>query len=180
MQVQAGSGVQSMGVQTPLLQQDQLSEGVIITGVAMSHVWEVKGIDREERVIIQKLPAPPVVQEHHRHRWETVGRGERCECGMRRQGVRDFLPVTSGKARVYVITPPTGVVVEVPLPLSVYMAMVGGQVKVVTVADLPAPAGQAVVKGWSEAVPLYPQLHRVWSVPEELMGFLGDNLSSAV
>jgi hypothetical protein len=148
--------------------------GVIITGMAMSHLWEVKEIDREERIIIQKLPAAIPV-EHHRHHWTTVGRGEGCECGMRREGVKEFLPVTSGKDRVYIISAQSGVIIHQPQVMSIYMGMVGGVCKTYTMK--PTATATDAPMGWSEALPLYPVLHKVWEVPEELMQYVGGRLS---
>ena len=177
MQVQSGSGIQSVGVQTPLLHQEQLMAGVIITGMAMSHLWEVKEIDREGRVIIQKLPtATPI--EHHRHHWTAVGRGEGCECGMRREGMREFLPVTAGKARVYLISAKEGSIIQQPQVMSVYMGMVGGVAKTYTMKPLPAVVGEIrAIMGWSEPLPFYPMLHKVWEVPEELRQYVRGGVS---
>ena len=93
--------------------------------------------------------------------------------------MREFLPVTSGKARVYVISPQSGSIIHQPQVMSVYMAMVGGVAKTYTMKPISAVAGDvgAASYGWSEALPLYPMLHKVWDVPEELRGYLGGRLS---
>ena len=153
------------GVQTPLLTADQLRVGVLLTGIAMSHIWEVLEVERTHLSLI-RLPKKPLCQTHT---LVSIGRGQHCiTCGMRRQEIKDFLPLKPEKGRVYLITPRAPM--ERPEPYTVYGGITGaGAIKLYQLSAgginlTPEPETYQ----WSEALPLFPILHKLWSIPARL------------
>ena len=147
------SPIQLAGTQEPLLHKRQLAPGVLLTGRMATYVWKVVDID-EGMVICAKMPASLVACVH---RYTQVPGGEACTCGMRRQPMKDFLPVVKGKARFHVISLSDGLL-QMPNEYAVYVCVIPGGMKTVTVHD-----GK-----WSEPVPLVPVLHNVWELPDVL------------
>lgn len=154
------------GEQTPLLAQDQLHEGALVTGVAASHVWEImrrdtthiemrKAPTTQRYACIPELPGRMLSP----HRFSVVGRGQVCTvCQMRRQEIKDLLPIKTGKARVCVITPRSSSMLLVPQPSTVYGALLGTELKLYHLNN-----GM-----WNEPLPIYPELLKIWEIPEAL------------
>jgi hypothetical protein len=155
--------VPSGGIQAPLLRADQLQPGVILTGQAAVHVWQVVELVGPSSVKMRKVP-DPVVGLPHTHAWQPQGRGQACVCGLRVQPVATFLPTSAtAKPRAFVVTPPPeGIGQAVTGAIYAYLKP-DGQVGTVTLGA----NGQ-----WSAILPLLPQLHRLWALPEALQAMM--------
>lgn len=153
--------VQMAGTQQPLLREDQLVPGVIITGVAMSFAWELYRIDGEQ-LELMKLPSVSARCADNGHTYSPYGRGQVCaRCNMRRQAISEFMPRTADKPRAHVITVPEPL--QTIQPYTLYGYMVGSGLKVVSLQGTQ----------WSEALPIVPQLHVLWTLPERLRELVG-------
>lgn len=150
--------IELAGTQVPLLREDQLQPGVLLTGVAMSHVWEVLRLERTQ-VYIRKLPATTVPCAPDAHTFETYGRGQVCStCQTRKQAISEFMPKREDKARVHVLQSRTPLMA--PLPYTIYgYLLADGTVKTVSVNT---------DSNWSELLPVIPTLSIVWTIPESL------------
>ena len=148
----------SAGTQTPLLKAEQLEPGLLITGIAMSHIWEILMVD-PTHVFIRKVEGPESCVDDM-HNMGVYGRGQVCSrCQARRQETKEFLPLKPDKARVHIIQP-MDKGAQKPEPFTVY----GGMKKSGEVALYYLhPNGQ-----WNTALPPFPALVRVWSIPESL------------
>jgi hypothetical protein len=158
--------VKLAGTQTPLLEAEQLRVGAYLVGIMLSNVWEVKEINSSAIVIMQKMPAKVCTLPEHK--LVKVGQsGEECPCGLRRQPLRDLLPSKPGKARIHVVH--TQHRVEPVEHSAIYTALKAGQLQYITVS-----------KGniWSQPLPLFPELHRVWSLPAPLEAMLSSSAAS--
>ncbi len=151
------TGIVSGATQVPLLERGQIRAGVWLTGIAAAHVWEVVEVTSQE-LTLMKLPAP-AIQDHSTHTFAAQGGGQVCGCGVRRQPIKDFLPVKAGKARVYVLEAADRPLVQ-PKVGEFYAGMANG-------APLIVESLVAAAK-WSQAVPIVPELHKVWELPPEL------------
>ena len=159
----AQNTVMVAGVQTPLLTADQLEQGTIITGIAMSHLWEVLQM-QAGLVFIRKVEGPEPCDTHM---MVAYGRGHVCSrCQVRTQGIADFLPIKPGKARVHVIQPiSTGC--RKPELFTVYGGvMKSGEVKLFHLAPS---------RVWNEALPPFPALVPVWTIPDRLRALVQDD-----
>lgn len=157
MQTSRDTGITLAGTQVPLLREDQIIPGVLMTGVAMTYVWEVHSIERGH-VLIKRLPTTTTPCHADAHMFAPYQRGQVCSsCGIRKQSILEFLPKREGKARVHLITPRSTVLR--PQPYTVYGFL------------LPNGTAQTVhVTGdnWSQLMPIIPELGVVWSIPESL------------
>lgn len=145
------------GTQVPLLREDQLQPGVLVTGVAMSHVWEVMGITGSS-ILIRKLPATTVPCAIAAHTFAPFGRGHVCSaCEVRKQPIVDFLPKREDKARAHILTPRNTLLA--PQPYTVYgFRKPNGEVQTVHVTGTT----------WDQALPVLPSLAVIWTIPESL------------
>ncbi len=145
------------GTQVPLLREEQIQPGVLLTGVAMSHVWEVVRVERTH-VFIQKMPVTAVPCAPDAHVFVAFGRGQVCSaCQMRKQAMSEFLPKREDKARVHVITPSNTVMT--PQPYTVYgHLLANGTVQAVHLSN----------GAWDRALPVIPTLSIIWTIPESL------------
>ena len=164
----AQNTVMVAGVQTPLLTAEQLEQGTIITGIAMSHLWEVLWIGHQDSaekwLFIRKVEGPEPCDNHA---MVAYGRGHVCSrCQVRKQDVKDFLPIKPGKARVHVIQPiSTGC--RKPELYTVYGGvMKSGEVKLFHLAPS---------RIWNEALPPFPALVPVWTIPDRLRALVQDD-----
>ena len=150
------SPIQLAGTQEPLLHGRQLIPGVLLAGRMAAHIWKVLEVD-ESIVTCIKMPTSIAWCGHHYA--PATGGGEVCTiCGTRRQPIKDFLPLTRGKARFHMIS-----LLDAPLNTpkehTIYAYLLPtGEMKTVTVKD-----GK-----WSGPVPLVPVLHKVWELPDAL------------
>ena len=145
------------GTQVPLLREDQIQPGVLLTGVAMTHVWEVVQVE-SRHALIQKLPATTVLCAPDAHTFAAYGRGHVCSaCQLRKQALIEFLPKREEKARVHVLTPSSALLQPQPYTLYAYL-LADGTVKTTSVTN-----GQ-----WDQALPVLPRLSIVWTIPESL------------
>lgn len=145
------------GTQVPLLREDQIQPGVLLTGVAMSHVWEVTHVEGRY-AFIRKLPATTVLCAPDAHVWAVYGRGHVCSgCQLRKQALIEFLPKREEKARVHVLTPRSTLLQPQPYTLYAYL-LADGTAKTTSVTN-----GQ-----WDTALPVLPTLSIVWAIPESL------------
>ena len=147
----------SVGQQAPLLNAEQLHVGALLTGIGMSHLWEIVEI-AGSNLHIAKLPRVAPLCEGS-HTLSPLGRGSVCSrCPIRVQAMTEFLPLKPDKARVHVIVPSAPV--ETPVPYTVYGGLSGvNDVKLYHVM----PNGQ-----WNEPLPPYARLHKIWSIPAGL------------
>ena len=145
------------GTQVPLLREEQIQPGVLLTGVAMTHVWEVIHVD-ERHAHIRKLPATALLCAPEAHVWTAYGRGHVCStCQLRKQLLLEFLPKRETKARVHVLTPSSTLLP--PQPYTVYGYLLpDGTAKTVSVTN----------GNWDHVVPVLPRLSIVWTIPESL------------
>lgn len=164
------STITSAGVQQPLLSRSQLIPGSFLTGIAMSHVWQIMNIV-DDILVIQKMPHDPTA-DHHTHTFTRQGSGEICGCGLRKQKITDFLPIKPDKARVHVITPVDGRSLIEPKPFAIYAGVIGSEVKVYT---LEADGGNSNRFQWNEALPIIPELYEIWRVPPALVAYFVEN-----
>lgn len=159
--------VQLAGAQVPLLDEAQLLPGVLLTGVAMNHVWEVLDIDRRT-LFIRKLPADRIPCRDHT--FAAYGRGQVCSiCAVRSQAISEFMPKRENKARVHVITPRTALIT--PMPYTVYGYL------------LPNGTAETLhVSGttWDKPVPIVPSLSILWTIPEDLRALVPGAFNAAV
>ena len=153
METLQNSPIQLAGTQEPLLHKRQIIPGVILAGRMATYVWKVLEVD-DDIVTCVKMPTSLVACVHQ---YTLVPGGEACTCGMRRQPMKDFLPVVKGKARFHMISLSDGLL-QMPNKYAVYAYVIPGGTKTVTVHD-----GK-----WSEPVPLVPVLHKVWELPDAL------------
>lgn len=144
------------GTQVPLLREDQIQPGVLLTGLAMSHIWEVLRIERRQ-AFIRKLPSDTNVICNE-HAFAAYGRGHVCSvCQVRKQAVSEFMPKREEKARVHVITP-TGPLVQAQ-PYTIYGYLLpNGTIQTVHLNGA----------NWSMTLPIIPTLSVVWTIPESL------------
>lgn len=154
------------GTQVPLLREEQIQPGVLLTGVAMTHVWEVLSVERNQ-VFIRKLPATRIVCASDAHVFATYGRGHVCSlCELRKQGIGEFMPKREEKARVHVITPSSAVLQ--PQPYTVYGYLLpNGTVETVHLNGT----------NWDRALPVIPSLSIVWTIPESLRAMVSNTFS---
>jgi hypothetical protein len=145
------------GTQVPLLRDEQMQPGVLLTGVAMAHVWEVLHV-HGPHVFIQKLPAITVPCGLEAHVWAVYGRGQVCStCQLRKQVITEFLPKREEKARVHVLTPSHALLRPQPYTLYAYLLANG------TVQTTATTGGN-----WDRELPVLPRLSIVWTIPESL------------
>ena len=157
------SPIQLAGTQEPLLHRRQIIPGVLLAGRMAAHIWKVLEIE-EDVVICTKMPASIATCAHH---YTPVPGGETCICGARRQPIKDFLPLTRGKARFHMISL-LDKVLNVPKEHTIYVYILpSGQMKTIVVKD----DGK-----WSEPVPLVPVLHKVWELPDALRAMYDEGL----
>lgn len=157
MQTSTEATVRLAGQQIPLLREDQIVPGAIVTGVGMTHAWQI--LRRTgDRLEIVKLPNTAQIQcAPDSHVMETFGHGQVCSrCQIRRQPVADFLPRVADKPRVHVIVP-SGPLMP-GLPYTLYGYMIGDALQTVSMTG-------AV---WSTELPLIPALEVLWTLPETL------------
>ena len=154
-------GMQLAGTQVPLLREEQLTPGVLLTGVAMSHVWEVLSIERNQ-LFIRKLPATTVPCRTEAHTFATYGRGHVCSaCQVRKQDIVEFMPKREEKARVHVIVPRAPL--QAPQPYTIYGHLLpNGTVQTVSVNGT----------AWDVSLPVIPSLSIVWTIPQELRSMI--------
>lgn len=151
------------GHQQPVVSLEQMVPGVIITGVALQHAWEIVEI-RDGEVWLKRLPANPTLGEH-RHTFQAYGRGQVCSvCNMRRQRMDEFLPRVADRPRAYVIAP-QGTLLP-PQPFTLYGAI--GRDNTLKTCWLDGQETPA----WSETLPLIPRLHILWTIPIGLRDLL--------
>lgn len=152
------------GTQVPLLREDQIQPGVLLTGVAMSHIWEVLRIERTQ-VFIRKLPATTTPCVSDAHTFAAYGRGHVCSvCQTRKQAISEFMPKREEKARVHVIQPRNALIA--PQPYTIYgYRLPDGSVKTISLMT---------DNTWSEALPVVPALSVVWTIPESLRRMVRD------
>jgi len=161
--------VPSGGVQSPLLLAGQIQPGVFLTGEAAINLWQVDGLEGEDRLRMVKVPRP-VMEAGHVHMFAPVPSSRvqavECPCGMRVQPINSFLPSRGGSPpKAYVVAPPDGSEMQVPDEYAIY-------------GYLHATSGalQSVVMKpnhqWAAAMPIIPALHELWRVPEELLALV--------
>lgn len=160
METTRDTAIQLAGTQVPLLDEAQLTSGVLLAGVAGSFIWQVIRLAGRD-LLIQKLPVvtPPCTGEHT---FAPFARGHVCNrCQMRKQAVADFLPKVANKARVHVITPTSDL--HQPQPHTLYGYLLpNGQAKLVHMTS----------NLWSETLPVVPKLSIVWTVPPALRAMM--------
>ena len=143
----------------PVLEASQLRVGTYLTGIFPSSVWEVLEVQRIH-LMVQKVPHYSCTMERHAFT-PTKGGGQACLCGMRQQAIKDFLPIhTWAKARVHMITP-LGTV-RTPEANAVYAALTPGECMMYTTNGMV----------WSGPLPIIPELHEVWRLPEALVRWM--------
>jgi hypothetical protein len=156
------------GTQVPLLREEQLRPGVLLTGVAMTHVWEIVGVERNQ-LFIRKLPATKVPCAAGAHVFAVYGRGHVCSaCEVRKQAISEFMPKREDKARVHLITP--NAAVQAPQPYTVYGYL------------LPDGTVKTVHKDgdtWDHPLPVIPTLSIVWTIPESLRSLISNPVTSS-
>ena len=154
--------------QAPLLHVEQVRIGVYVTGMMAQHVWEVIGIDQENRVLLKKAsqPQPALCQGDHHFQLIERRRGLVCSrCQLRRQGILDLLPLTEDKARFHVVTPH----VEAMRPEA---GIIYGGV----LANRHVHLWMLDARGlWSEPLPIGARLHTIWSLPSALRPFTNEH-----
>lgn len=145
------------GTQVPLLREEQIQPGALLTGVAMAHVWEVLDVDGRQ-VHIRKLPATTVPCVSHGHLYVAYGRGQVCSvCQVRKQAISEFMPKREEKARVHVIQPRGRLIA--PQPYTIYgHLLANGQVQSVSMTG----------GNWDQTLPVVPALSVIWTIPESL------------
>lgn len=154
------------GTQVPLLREDQIQPGVLLTGVAMTHVWEVLHVN-ERHALIQKLPAIAVVCAPETHTFTACGRGHVCSaCQVRKQALTEFLPKREEKARVHVLTPSSALLQPQLYTLYAYL-LADGSVRTTSLTN-----GQ-----WDIALPILPRLSIVWAIPESLRAMVSGRVA---
>ena len=165
MQSTRNEGPTLAGSQVPLLNQEQLQPGVLLTGLAARHVWELLGVEGANATM-QRLPRTVIVPCCTAHAYvnNSTGRGRLCtNCGHRVQALSDLLPSVAGKAKFHIISSTHGVRYT-PAEYTVYAWITReGVLKTVTIKADPDGHHQ-----WSEALPIVPELHKVWTLPEAL------------
>lgn len=145
------------GTQVPLLREEQIVPGVLVTGVAMSHVWEVMRLERSQ-VFIRKLPATTEPCAPDAHTFAAYGRGHVCSvCQVRKQAVSEFMPKREEKARVHVITPSSALLHPMPYTLYGYL-LPNGKAQTVSATN----------GNWDQTLPVIPTLSILWTIPESL------------
>ena len=148
--------------QEPLLHQEQLVPGLLLTSLAGNFIWRVV-----ERAAVNTILAKyPLLQtttcEHH---WAPDGRGQLCACGMRQTTIKELLPLQAGKARFHMLVPKPTAIVSTPTQHAVYAYLAeAGVIRYVTLL----PMGVQ----WSRPMPIVPILHKIWALPMELEGFM--------
>ena len=157
MQTSTEPTVRLAGEQIPLMREDQIVPGAIVTGVGMTHAWQILSRMRDQLEII-KLPNAGGIQcAPSSHVLEAHGHGQVCtRCQIRRQPVADFLPRVADKPRVHVIVPAGPLMPG--LPYTLYGYMIGDTLQTVSMTG-------AV---WSTELPLIPALEVLWTLPETL------------
>ena len=154
-------------VGTPLERADQLQPGVIISGQAARHAWQV--LDATQQQLETEAGWIRIRQlmrgvRSHSHQWATPyeGAADCSACGLRRQRVADLLPVTS--PRVQVIVPPVDVVNGIT-QYTLYATTSG---------RLVVASGTGQQRAWNVALPIIPLLRPIWSLPEALRALLNE------
>lgn len=160
MQTSREPTIQLAGAQQPITSIQQLTEGAVVTGVAMQHVWKVVAT-RDGDAWLQKLPQGPKC-DPDAHTFEAYGRGRVCSrCQLRTQKLAEFLPRTEGKPRAYVIQP-RGELLQ-PLPYTLYGTLNTSQrLETFWLAD----------GAWNTQIPLISALHVLWTIPPALRTLL--------
>lgn len=151
----------------PLETVDQLQPGVIISGNAAQHAWQVLHLDElnPDWILLKHLMKGV---RQHSHSWQPQGEGAaQCEaCGLRRQRIADLLPVTAPRVRV--VIPPTGV--RNALHTHTLYATTSGTVVTVD--------GPGSARTWSIPLAILPMLRPVWQVPCALLALMRASPSS--
>lgn len=154
--------------QEPLLTEQQIQVGRYVTGIDYTFLWEIVGIDSAEHTaLLRKVSAAPVAPSHE-HTFIAMGRGLCCTCGMRKEPIKELLPLKAGKPRAHLLVPQGPL--EQPREGVVYGALVGNALVTVT----------AQGKQWSIALPAVPALVPLWEPPVALTAILETDLSAVV
>ena len=170
MQVSKETEVTLAGRQEPVLDASQLKVGVIFTSLAGNFIWQVMEGDWKT-ITIAKLPTLEAGKHIGDHTWATSGKGVACPCGSRRESVKEFLPLMEGRARFHIIEPTGALMTPQPYTIYAYITPKGtksGGIKFVKLTN--TEHGSAPT--WSDALPLFPELHKVWEVPEGLREYV--------
>ena len=182
MQTVTNLPIVSVSEQVAILHASQVRVGSFVTGAVMEHLWEVVAVHGTGGMMdIVRFPrVTPMCAEHT---FVSYGRGERCmPCGLRRMAIREFLPKKPDKPRAYIIQPQGAVCT--PVAGAVYVGIHEDVLGYYTPMDITQPSnpGEAAVPGsrnsrlqWDAALPLFPRLLCVWSVPPALQALCNES-----
>lgn len=150
----------SGATQTPLLNAAQLVPGIIISGIAFNHVWEVVEL-QGDNVLLRKMqlrqPLPCTA-----HNFRTLSGSFRvctCEHGLER--IAALLPSRVDTVKTMVLQPLGPLVV--PDVFTVYITQ---QLRSMRVTG----------NTWPQDMPIFPKVWPLWMVPEELRDLIRDRL----
>ena len=170
MQTTPSPSLLSASEQVPILRADQMRVGAFVTGAAMEYLWEVVALHGGGNTMdIIEFPrvAPPCAG----HTFATYGRGEKCQCGLRRIAIAEFLPRKPDKPRAYILQ--TRGELRTPMEGAIYAHLSGQELAYCSVVNVHMPSNPGEVRPdyhlqWDHSIPIFPSLLCAWSVPPAL------------
>lgn len=159
---EAEVGTLSGARQVPLMRLDQLTPGVIFTGIAADHVHEVVSVEgntMRTKVLPHKEP-----ERGHTHAF-TQHNNTSCQCGVNQYAdLTPFLPEDGVTPKLHILVP-TGPLV-MPSLFGVYLLIKADGTPMVCSKSVNAPSGMEF--------PIISRCVRIWELPHAAQAMVTD------